>query len=119
MALMTFERNRSDDVMWAAEILGISERQLFEQAYLSSHRQAVNREQLETFYALYHTQGTAPVWVIRFSRQVLTDHAPLPRPRMAKACSHLGLCLELAIHLYIPPHAPETLGPDRYRTFVA
>ena len=116
---MAIRRNKADDVMWAADTLKISERQLFRQAYLSSHSQAATNDQLDVFYTPYCRRGTAPVWVTRFARQVLSDQANATEPRKLAACSPVTFSLELAIHLFIRPHSPETLGPDRYRTLVA
>ena len=116
---MAIRRNKVDDVMWAAQIMRISERQLFAQAYLSSHRQAATYDQLEVFYAPYCRQGTAPVWVTRFARQILSDRPNVSGPRTLAACSPLGVTFELGIQLFIPPHSPETLGPDRYHTLIA
>ena len=100
-------------------MLGITELQLFEQAYLSSHRQSATNNQLEVFYALYCLQGTAPAWVTRFARQVLSDEMSTRGPRTSGVCSPITFVLELGSQLYVPPHSPETLGPDRYRTLVA
>ncbi len=116
---MATRQNKSDDVMWAAHTLRITERQFFEKSYFSSHRQVVTNDQLKVFYAPYCLQGTAPAWVTRFARQVLSDQAFAQGPRTAGACSPITFVLELGIQLFVPPHSPETLGPDRYRTLVA
>ena len=118
-AFMTNKLNEADDVMWAAQILGISERQLFEQAFLFTHRHAASNDQMEVFYTPYRVQGTAPPWVTRFARQVLCDHSSQPGPRIAGPCTTIRFTFELGLELYIRPHSPETLGPDRYRTLVA
>ena len=116
---MAIAQNTIHDVMCAAQTLGVSERELLERAYLSSHHQTPSEEQVEAFYTPYKLRGTAPVWATRFARQVLSAQAPHQVSRKAHPRSVLVFSLELAIHLFVPPHAPDTLGPDRYRTFVA
>ena len=105
--------NASDEIMFVAQLLEVSEMQVFERAYNDWHHQRASDEILERCLTDYMYQGRVPVWAQSFARRTLTDPTR-PAPAPAKASG-----LDIFRLLFIPPHGPETLGAERYNVLVA
>ena len=116
---MKINHNKTDDVMWAAQVMQISDRQFLARAYFATHRHRPTADQIDIIYAPYCTHGRTPHWVLRFARDVLANQELTTRPRRIKPASLLSFSLEFGVQLFIRPHPPETLGPDRHQTLVA
>ena len=105
--------NSNDDIKCAAQLLRISETQVFGRAYKESHNRAATDDVLEACYSHYVYHGSAPAWARGFVRRMMTEHV---EPQVVSpSCSSFDYILKL----FLPPHGPGTLGSQRYRILIA
>ena len=105
--------NPHDDIMCVAQLLQISQVQVFERAYIDDHDTAPTAAALEQCFSQYVYRGIAPSWARCFARTMITNYA---ESSVAK-----GICsgFDFIVKLFVPPHRPETIGYERYRIFIA
>lgn len=111
--------DHTEDVLFAASLLDISEFELFSIAYRAWHCDSASEQYLERYFAPYMFHGRVPVWVQQFTRQVLSERGEeIAALDVAFPAGVLG-DLWFAYRLFFPPRSSGSLGPLRYTTMLA
>ena len=99
--------NQSDDVYqvgFAARLLGMSDFQLFENAYHAWHGKKPSEELLEHFFNRFLLESVVPFWVRNYVRTFLNDpelQERLGKKRKVAACCYVvPIVVEYAVIMY-------------------
>lgn len=111
----THHVDEAANVMLAAELLELTEFELFRAAYQAWHRESASEAHIERQFVPYMFEGKVPFWVRQFTRTTLDAHgvcASCEEPSLldmlrmgCQLCEATVRTLRLMASLFAPPFA--------------